>query len=151
MTFKIHSNNKLKVTKGSVLLFFQFAIPPPGSGSALGIQNTGYTVQIYFKRIEKNLYLFGISLHFFSFYLNIFSPGTLSDPNPQAWLFCMLMKVYFSNQAAPVGSSARGRSTVCDHPSVRGRAGHPPDQGLSTTVVKNRSSASSTITSSMSS
>ena len=34
MTFKIHSNNKLKVTKGSVLLFFQFAIPPPGSGSA---------------------------------------------------------------------------------------------------------------------
>ena len=137
MTFKIlNSNNKLKVTKGSVLLFFQFAIPPPGSGSALGIQNTGYTVQIYFKRIEKNLYLFGISLHFFSFNLNIFSPGTFADPDPQAWLFCMLMKVYFSNQAAPVGSSACGRSTVRGHPSVRGRAGHPPDQGKTMAKIK---------------
>ena len=56
-------------------------------------------------RIEKNLYLFGISLHFFSVYLNIFSPGTLADPDPQAWLFCMLTKVYFSQQDVPLRSS----------------------------------------------
>ena len=108
MTFKIlNSNNKLKVTKGSVLLFFQFAIPPPGSGSA-SVHWESKTLVTLCKftlgKLNKLAFIWNF-LTFFSFYLKMFSPRTLADPDPQAWLFCMLTKVYFSQQDVPLRSS----------------------------------------------